>query len=309
MNAIGVVLVTYNRVAKLQKSLECYDKQTYLPTFVIVVDNASTDGTGEYLREWLQTKTQYKKYVITCEENIGGSGGFHEGLKKAEELSNADWIWVADDDAYTEKEAFSNLNNFLNNCTKQEISAVCGKVTEHGELSRAHRKNIYCKRFRIVEDRLNDNNYETPFEINAFSYVGTAISLEKLKKVGLPNKDYFIWYDDAEHAMRLSKVGKIICVPQICVEHDNQVVSQGEKSGIDWRVYYGIRNSYDFYIKYFPRYIVEIQYNFRALKSLAKAIVVRDFSVFNMYKHALSDARKGKMGKSDIYYPGMKGKK
>ena len=108
--------------------------------------------------------------------------------------------------------------------------------------------------------------------------------------------------------MRLSKVGRIVCVPKINIEHDNVVTSQEKKNIVDWRIYYGIRNSYDFYLKYFPKYIVEIQFKTRAIKSFIKAVVTRDFSVFNMYKHALSDAKRGKMGKSDIYYPGMRGK-
>ena len=48
----GVVLVTYNRLDKLKIALECYEKQSYLPKNIIVVNNASTDGTKEYLDEW-----------------------------------------------------------------------------------------------------------------------------------------------------------------------------------------------------------------------------------------------------------------
>ena len=45
----GVVLVTYNRLDKLKIALECYEKQKYLPKNIIVVNNASTDGTKEFL--------------------------------------------------------------------------------------------------------------------------------------------------------------------------------------------------------------------------------------------------------------------
>ena len=175
-NNIGVVLVTYNRLEKLVKSLECYDKQTFLPTYIVVVDNASTDGTADFLFSWEQETKPYKKYVVSCETNNGGSGGFHIGIQKAIEISSANWIWVSDDDAYTEERAFEMLTDYLEHHNTQSISAVCGKVTQHGVLSRVHRKNIYCKNFHIIEDHLENNNYDSEFEINAFSYVGTAIS-------------------------------------------------------------------------------------------------------------------------------------
>ena len=305
-NNIGVVLVTYNRLEKLRKAIECYDKQTFLPTYIIVVNNASTDGTKEFLASWEQDTKQYSKYVVTCETNTGGSGGFYKGIQKAIEISSANWIWVADDDAYTEERAFEILNDYLNHHNAQNISAVCGKVTQHGVLSRVHRKNIYCKNFRIIEDHLEDNTYDSEFEINSFTYVGTAMSLDKLLMVGLPNKDYFIWYDDAEHSMRLSKVGKIICLPQICIEHDNQVISPSSSHCINWKKYYGIRNSYDFYKKYFPKYVVEIQFTYKLLKCFVKAIIKNDYRTFIMYKQALLDAKQGNFGKSDKYYPGMK---
>ena len=44
----GVVLVTYNRLDKLKIALECYEKQTYLPKNIMIINNASNDGTNEY---------------------------------------------------------------------------------------------------------------------------------------------------------------------------------------------------------------------------------------------------------------------
>lgn len=49
---IGCVLVTYNRIEKLKKTLECYLTQTVPPKYILVVNNCSTDGTGEYLCQW-----------------------------------------------------------------------------------------------------------------------------------------------------------------------------------------------------------------------------------------------------------------
>ena len=49
---ICVVIVTYNRIDKLKKSLKLYSNQEYLPSCIIVVNNNSTDGTKEYLDLW-----------------------------------------------------------------------------------------------------------------------------------------------------------------------------------------------------------------------------------------------------------------
>ena len=49
---IGVVIVTYNRLEKLKIALKSYEKQSFKPQYILVVNNNSTDGTLEYLKEW-----------------------------------------------------------------------------------------------------------------------------------------------------------------------------------------------------------------------------------------------------------------
>ena len=50
---IGAVVVTFNRLSKLKLSLEKFEEQIHIPSYIIVVDNASTDGTSEYLKKLL----------------------------------------------------------------------------------------------------------------------------------------------------------------------------------------------------------------------------------------------------------------
>ena len=98
---IGCVVVTYNRLEKLKNTLRCYESQGLLPRYVIVVDNASTDGTYEYLEEWKKERELFDKIVIHSEENGGGSGGFYLGEEESLKR-DADWVMLADDDAYPE---------------------------------------------------------------------------------------------------------------------------------------------------------------------------------------------------------------
>lgn len=57
---VTVVVVTYNRLDKLKKSLSSYDNQVRKPYYMIIVDNASTDGTAEWLSKWKKNRMSLK---------------------------------------------------------------------------------------------------------------------------------------------------------------------------------------------------------------------------------------------------------
>ena len=117
---IGVVIVTYNRLDKLRETLNCFERQTKHPKYMVIVDNASSDGTSQHLQKWQSIKASYSKYVLTNERNLGGSGGFFTGLQKALDL-NADWIWVSDDDAFPEDDALEESERRIKLINQKQI--------------------------------------------------------------------------------------------------------------------------------------------------------------------------------------------
>ena len=104
------VIVTYNRVAMLADCLAAYERQTHPPDVVLVVDNASSDGTAELLRDWARSAdpASSDRVVVRMRQNVGGSGGFFAGTRASLGLG-ADWVWVADDDAFPEPDVFQRL--------------------------------------------------------------------------------------------------------------------------------------------------------------------------------------------------------
>ncbi|MER3603731.1 MAG: hypothetical protein C4298_08345, partial [Thermus sp.] len=85
---VCAVVVTYNRKELLRECLETLRGQTRKVDHILVVDNASTDGTEEVLRaEFPEVE------VLRLPENQGSSGGFHEGMKRAYE-EGFDWLWL-----------------------------------------------------------------------------------------------------------------------------------------------------------------------------------------------------------------------
>ena len=70
MNIIAVV-VTYNRKELLKRNITCLRANTPVSS-IVVVNNGSTDGTGEWLDD-------QKDLTVIHQENVGGSGGFYRG--------------------------------------------------------------------------------------------------------------------------------------------------------------------------------------------------------------------------------------
>lgn len=308
---IGVVIVTYNRKEKLKKALEAYENQTLKPSYIIVVDNNSNDGTNDMLNKWKTEKGEFTKYILNLPQNIGGSGGFYTGLKKGLELK-ADWIWVSDDDAYPEYDAFEKASNYINKENIENdsnVAAICGQIINNGKTDITHRKRIVKNFINIdlVPVPIKEYNNEN-FELNLFSYVGTIINKSYLKKAGLPEKDYFIYYDDTEHSYRLNKLGKIICIPSVKIVHD---VYSRTSEDVNWKEYYTVRNKLLFLKKHFnSRY-----YKYMYVKQTFKCILRRGVKIKEIRKTqirntqirtALKDGSKEAKGIHNLYKPGWK---
>lgn len=298
---IGVVIVTYNRLEKLKIALSSFENQTFKPVWIVIVNNCSTDGTDDFLKNYV-SKSDLDINVITTESNLGGSGGFYRGLKEALKF-DADWIWVSDDDAFPYQDALECADAYLRKHSTENISAIAAEVINHGKIDYGHRRTAFEDGIKIIELPSNEEDYKKEsFEINEFSYVGSIISTKHLREAGLTEKNYFIWCDDTEHSLRLSNVGKIVCVPSIKVQHD--VASfQG---GLSWKDYYGWRNSIDMYSKHFSSKTVFFLYIRHYLKALYYLVIKHDVPYYKMYYSAIKDARKHRLGIHEIYRPGWK---
>ncbi|WP_051532619.1 glycosyltransferase [Fusobacterium perfoetens] len=288
---IIVLIVTYNRLELLKECLKKYENLIKKPEKILIVDNNSTDGTKEFLKKWVNIKSIFEKEILFLQENIGGSGGFYSGMDKIlkDSSSKYDWIYISDDDAFPKKDLFEKFHNINK---EKNIGAICSKVINNGKIDVMHRRRIN-KKFKenfVLEEEYN----KRCFEIDLFSYVGTFIKIDCLKEIGLPEKDYFIWYDDTEHSYRISRKYKILCFPELEVEHN-----VGEANiGFSWKTYYGIRNRIHMLKKYMSKfeffiYLLKINYRMKS-RFLKKKISKEEYLCF---KEAINDAKNGKLGK------------
>lgn len=237
----AVVIVTYNRVELLKECLACVCGQTIPFSRVIVVDNHSTDGTAEFLaaREDLD--------VIREPENLGGAGGFYDGLQCASQ-GEYDWVLIIDDDAMIAPDYMEKLLDYANAHTG--IYGLAGKVVTEGHIDVSHRRRI-TNRLLYVESNVASEEYQKEsFVCDAATFCGLLLQGKKMREIGLPQKGYFLWYDDIEYCLRLQECGGVTVVPAAVLHHKTVLskegmVTKGVLHRIGWRQYYGYRNRYD----------------------------------------------------------------
>lgn len=303
--SFGAVVVTFNRVDKLKKALAAIEGQDVLPQYVVVVNNASTDRTAEYLDEWKEIRCPFEKIVIHMEQNEGGSGGFYTGLQKGLTMA-AEWIYVSDDDAYPCENAFRSFQDYIDTHDTSGISAVCGMVIQHGQIALAHRRRLTRRSFKIAERAVPEAEYQQDsFLCDCYSFVGVFLQKEKLRAAGLPIKEYFIQWDDSEHSIRLRREGTMVCVPAIRVDHD---LEYSMHAGYQWKDYYAIRNRMDAIKRDFPlRYSLAM--SLKRVGDIALSWLSPDKEFAGLLTSAAFDAWRGKLGIHPVYKPGWKPKK
>ena len=203
---IYTIIVTHNRVKLLVRCLVAIQNQTLAPDGIIVVDNASTDGTGEALRRIVQD--DQRVIYLGLEKNIGGSGGFYEGMKYASSLGDS-WLWLMDDDAIAEPTALEEL--VLNISTSNDIYGSVA-IDEHKE------SNLLCWPISLIglnsKDKRVTSSDSLPLlaRVNGLPFLGFFIHTSLLKKIGLPEKDFFISGDDMEYSLRGRHAGSNLWV-------------------------------------------------------------------------------------------------
>jgi GT2 family glycosyltransferase len=204
--SVAVVVVTYNRADLLARMLDGLVAQTYRPEAVIVVDNASGDHTAEVLaREDLPLQ------VIRSEENVGGAGGFRIGMEAAY-AGGWDRIWLMDDDVVPAPDCLATLmavDPELSDCLMCVREDTEGRLVEKSA-TRFDLRNPLTVRPKTasVESTYGTRDAMPPLvEIHVVAFEGFLVRRRVVEAVGLPDPEFFIFYDDADFALRARRAG------------------------------------------------------------------------------------------------------
>ena len=219
MNTVAAVVVTYNRKDMLAVCIRKLREQENAACDILIIDNASSDGTEEMIRECFPNPGLH---YFNTGANLGGAGGFAFGMQKAVKMGYTR-IWAMDDDTYVEPDALKELLNadrqlageygFLSSVVIWTDGSLCSMNRQHTSLRR---------RLTGREEGL------TPVIMATF--VSFFVKAETVREFGLPIKEFVIWSDDLEYSRRISRRLPCYAVPESRVIH---AMAGNRKIGIE----------------------------------------------------------------------------
>jgi rhamnopyranosyl-N-acetylglucosaminyl-diphospho-decaprenol beta-1,3/1,4-galactofuranosyltransferase len=254
-DSVRAVVVTYNRRALLLECLTGIARQTHPVDGVLVVDNASTDGTREAL-EASGLAGRLRIDYLRLTRNGGGAEGFHYGVREALRPPHADWLWLMDDDCEPGPTTLADLLASPR-ARDPKTALVAPLVTApDGEVLPLNRGWTRASWFRAPLAGLSPEHLALPeVEVEHVSLVGPLVRTSIAAREHPPRRDFFIWYDDLEWVSRLRRHGRLWLVPGARIVHKDprpltsvglrarwRDFRRGHRFEDSWKRSYGLRN-------------------------------------------------------------------
>jgi GT2 family glycosyltransferase len=227
---VCAVVVTHNRLELLLRCLDHLASQSRRPDAVLGIDNASTDGTGEALRE------RDGIVVLRLPENAGGAGGFARGIEEAH-ARGFDWYWVMDDDTFADERCLEEL--LAGAARAPEPPSLVSSLVRWKD-GRVHPMNRPWPRSKARADFVRAAGVGL-VPVRSASFVSTMVHRGAVERHGLPHAHYFIWHDDSEFTRRVLADEHGYLAPDAVATHWTARATNvvGDDRG---RFYYKVRN-------------------------------------------------------------------
>lgn len=193
MEVIAVV-VTRNRLELLKEALLRLKAQSVVLKKIVVIDNASDDGTVEFLKSNITLDLD----CIFNSTNEGGAGGFYKGIQRAYEIG-CDAVWIMDDDTHPTETALEELISDYRYLKSK--GAKIGFITSNA----LFKDNKPCLMNISNPERVwNEHISHGLVRVTHCSFVSMMIPTQVIADLGLPVKEFFIWGDDGEYSTRIA---------------------------------------------------------------------------------------------------------
>jgi GT2 family glycosyltransferase len=294
------VTVAYDGASVLARHLDALKGQTRKLDEIIVVNNASTDGTARLLA------VEYPEVsVLNLAENEGVGGGYAAGLHYAAITKRYAWVWLFDQDSVPAADALERLLGGLEYLAdKGKNTAILAPVCAHSRTKMPY-PGLLWEGGRLIQTPVDGRGPITPVDLVISS--GSLVRREAIETAGLPRADFFMDFVDYEYCLRLRRNGfQISVVRDSHLDHvlgaPNKISYLGHTTywtdHAPWRVYYMIRNEIFTIWQYYPEWNNKGFALYRAARYALSVILFGKNKVacLGMMYRGWVDGRAGKLG-------------
>ncbi len=189
---VSIIILSYNRKEELRRAIEKISAQSYRNIEIIVVDNASIDGTQQIVKQEFRGVK-----LIALQKNIGASA-----LNVGSKIAGGGYMFIQDDDAYVDNDT---------------LTMLVQKALEHNT------DILYPKIFTEDESFCFNQHYNT----GLLSFWGCAVFIKRasFEALGGFDKNIFIWGNELELTIRATENGFAIgYMPEAKAYHTKRMV-------------------------------------------------------------------------------------
>lgn len=244
MKSIGIFICNYNKREYVVACVESILKQKYQDFDLYVVDNASTDDSVEILSKLFGNRIS----VIVNSQNVGGSGGFNTGLRKAIDIGYQ-YVMLVDNDVKMDENAVGYLYDFMENHAKVGITGAKilqmqapDRVQDLGGKINYNKYKMEGINYGVIDENLPD--------IQQADYISTCTAIARMdaiKKFGIMPENNFIYWDDVEWSKKCQLSGyDTVAYGKAVVWHNHSIASVLTP----FVKYYSTRNRLHYFAKY-----------------------------------------------------------
>lgn len=237
---VFISILNWNGLDDTIECLESVFTMDYLYPIVIVVDNASTDGSTVIIRR------KYPQVILLeNKENLGFTGGNNVGIRYAME-HDADYVWLLNNDAIVEVNTLSALIDVAEK--DPSIGLVSPQVNDYSNpLKVQFRGSCFdWTTFEEISPSNNSDEVDSKFQTGRdVTLWGTGLLIKRavIEKVGYLDEKFFAYYEDFDYSIRALKADfRNVLHSGAKIFHKNDP-SRGENKS-PYFYYYNLRNRY-----------------------------------------------------------------
>ncbi|MBP2027133.1 GT2 family glycosyltransferase [Acetoanaerobium pronyense] len=296
---VSIVIPNYNGKHFLEKCLDSIENQSYKDIETIIIDNASDDGSVDFLRD------RYPKVKLTImDTNTGFSGAVNEGIKS----SRGEFVFLLNNDTEIDESCVENLVNAINKDNK--IFSVNAKMIQFNNRDLLDDAGDEYNSFGWAFKRGFNQNIGTnkvPRRVFSCCAGASLYRKEVFNHIGYFDELFFAYLEDVDIGFRANCYGyKNYFCPDAIVYHIISGTTGNKKT--EFKTKLSARNNVYLLYKNLPLLLILINLPFLIIGALIKSVFFSKHGLGKNYlkesMYALKDLRK--LNKVDFKIPHMK---